>query len=68
MIDDKGFLHMRNVSDEIFTLPEAAQWLKVTPGTIRSMIKRKEIKNVMVRHKMIRIPKTSMEALFNKGE
>lgn len=50
--------------DEIFTIPEAAQWLKVKTWTIRQMIKRGDIKNVMVKHKMIRIPKSSMEALF----
>ena len=51
--------------DEIFTIPEAAKWLKVKPWTIRQMIKRGDIANVLEKHKMIRIPKASMEALFN---
>jgi len=50
---------------EILTIPEAADWLKVTPKTIRNMIKRKQIVGVLKQHRLVRIPVSSMEALFN---
>lgn len=60
---------MSNMKPSIYTVPEVARLLKVTPSTVRVWVKRKKLKSIQYFDKgKIYIPASEVEKLLEKHQ
>lgn len=52
------------MSDQLLRVPEVARLLSTSPGTIRAMIERGELRGVRLSRRVIRIPRSAVERIL----